>query len=113
MDDLFQVSVRDEGDWTVVVVSGEIDVSTAPTLRAHLDALPSGAQVIVDLSEVTFLDSTGLGVLVAARRRARATAPLGEVHLVVTRPRVAKVLEVTGLSTVFAVHPSLSEALGR
>lgn len=111
MDELFQVKVREQAGVSVVSAEGEVDVSTAPSLRQRLYELPESAKVVVDLSEVTFLDSTGLGVLVAALKRVRESDAGGDLRLVVTRPQVSKVLEVTGLSTVFSVFPSLDEAL--
>lgn len=111
MDELFQVKVHEQAGASVVRAEGEVDVSTAPALRQRLYELPESAKVVVDLSEVTFLDSTGLGVLVAALKRVRESDAGGDLRLVVTRPQVSKVLEVTGLSTVFSVFPSLDEAL--
>ena len=111
MDELFQVKVREQAGASVVSAEGEVDVSPAPALRQRLYELPESAKVVVDLSEVTFLDSTGLGVLVAALKRVRESDAGGDLRLVVTRPQVSKVLEVTGLSTVFSVFPSLDEAL--
>lgn len=111
MDELFQVKVREQAGASVVSAEGEVDVSTAPALRQRLYELPESAKVVVDLSEVTFLDSTGLGVLVAALKRVRESDAGGDLRLVVTRPQVSKVLEVTGLSTVFSVFSSLDEAL--
>ncbi len=111
MDELFQVKVHEQAGASVVSAEGEVDVSTAPALRQRLYELPESAKVVVDLSEVTFLDSTGLGVLVAALKRVRESDAGGDLRLVVTRPQVSKVLEVTGLSTVFSVFPSLDEAL--
>ena len=113
MEDLFEVSVSERDGASVVTAVGEVDVSTAPELRQKLREQPEGRLVVVDLSDVTFLDSTGLGVLVAARRRSQEGAPPGELHLVVTRPQVTKVLEVTGLSEIFTVHRSLGDALAR
>lgn len=112
MEELFQVNVREQGGATVVRAVGEVDVSTAPALRQKLYDVPEQATVIVDLSDVTFLDSTGLGVLVAALKRVREGGAGGDLRLVVTRPQVSKVLEVTGLSTVFSVSASVDEALG-
>ncbi len=105
MDDLFQVSAQAREGVTVVTAAGEVDVSTAPELRAMLQDASEGA-IVVDLSQVTFLDSTGLGVLVAASKR-------GDVRLVVTRPQITKVLEVTGLSEVFSVFSTVEEAIAK
>ncbi|HLK46145.1 MAG TPA: STAS domain-containing protein [Acidimicrobiales bacterium] len=117
MDEIFQVTAEERGGVPVVRAAGEVDVSTAPMLRDKLLELPAdAARVIVDLSEVTFLDSTGLGVLVAGQKRVRGTAAPEEVSgrgldLVVTRPQIMKVLEVTGLTSIFSIYPSLEEAL--
>ncbi len=121
MDDIFQVTVEERAGVPVVRAAGEVDVSTAPMLRERLVDLPEGTpRVIVDLSEVTFLDSTGLGVLVAGQKRLRSASPAsdsaeatGGLDLVVTRPQILKVLEVTGLTSIFAIYPSLDEALAR
>src|SRR5689334_5279102 len=63
------------GEWLMVTVNGEIDVHTGPALRDHLlSAFGHGEDtVIVDLAQVSFLDSSGLGVLVSAHKRARTT----------------------------------------
>jgi anti-sigma B factor antagonist len=90
----------------VVVLQGELDLAQAPAMqRAIEDLLASGHSVIVvDLLDVTFMDSTALGVLVAALGRCRAAG--GELHLILTEPRVLKVLEITGLADSFPLHPS-------
>lgn len=111
MEDLFEVSVSQRGETRVVTAVGEVDVSTAPELRQRLHEQPEDALVVVDLSDVTFLDSTGLGVLVSALKRVREGDADGELRLVVSRPQVTKVLEVTGLSNVFSIYPTLEEAL--
>jgi len=113
MEDLFEVSVSREGGTCIVTAVGEVDVSTAPELRQRLREQPEDAIVVVDLSDVTFLDSTGLGVLVAALKRVRESDSGGELRLVVSRPQVAKVLEVTGLTGVFSIFSTLEEALGQ
>lgn len=97
--------------WTVVAASGEIDVATAADLRAGLTELvESGAvHVVVDLEDVDFIDSTGLGVLVGAIRRARAAD--GDLRLVCTNSRILKVFDVTGLDEVFIIGASVDEAL--
>jgi anti-sigma B factor antagonist len=109
---LVEVTVEHLGDVAVLHASGEIDISTAPVLREHLDAVTSETpRVIVDLGGVTFLDSTGLGVLIATRKRREAELGDGGVDLVVNAPQILKVLEVTGLMTLFPIYESLAEAL--
>jgi anti-sigma B factor antagonist len=97
--------------FTVLAVAGEVDVATAPSLRARLVELVGDGKVklIVDLEKVDFLDSTGLGVLVSVVKRVRDEK--GDLALVCTREQILKVLEITGLTSVFAIHSSLSDAL--
>lgn len=95
--------------YTVVAVTGEIDVYTAPLLREALVGLAdSGPRcVVVDLTAVEFLDSTGLGVLVAALNRFRRHD--GDVELICPQPRILRVFEITGLTRVFTIRPSLED----
>ncbi len=115
MDEIFQVVMEERAGVPVVRAAGEVDVSTAPMLRDCLAELPAGSpRVVVDLSDVTFLDSTGLGVLVAGQKRVRAAegSEGASLDLVVTRPQILKVLEVTGLTSIFSIYSNLDEALG-
>jgi anti-sigma B factor antagonist len=95
--------------YTVLTVEGEIDVYTAPLLRQKLvDLADSGAtRIIVNLEPVEFLDSTGIGVLVAALNRFRRQE--GEVELICSQPRILRVFEITGLTRVFTIHHSLDD----
>jgi anti-sigma B factor antagonist len=65
-------------------------------------------QIVVDLEGVDFLDSTGLGVLVGGLKRLRSHG--GDLSLVCTQARILKVFEITGLTTVFAISPTVEEA---
>ena len=102
---------RTEGDRTIVKVGGEIDVYTAPKLREQLiDLVSSGAyHLVVDMEEVDFLDSTGLGVLVGGLKRVRAHE--GSLRLVCTQERILKIFRITGLTKVFPIHSCVDEAL--
>ena len=108
--DLVLRSAR-HGDMVVVSVSGEIDVYTAGTLREELTGVigPDHADLIVDLSEVTFMDSTGLGVLIGSVKRAREYG--GRVQLVVAEGKVVNLLRVTAVTQWFRVHETLEAAL--
>lgn len=89
-----------------VEAAGEIDVTTAPELREHLhEAIDThvGEVVVVDLSAVEFMDSTGLGVLVGALKHSRTSG--GDIALVGARPNVWKVFTITGLDKVFTAQP--------
>lgn len=82
----------------VLIVSGEADVLSAPVLRHALaDATERFRVVVLDLSNVTFLDSTALSVLVVARRRLT-------IRITGLRPQVRKVFDITGLSDSFSVY---------
>ncbi len=96
--------------FTVLAVKGEIDVYCAPRLRERLVELVSEGhrQIVVDLEGVDFLDSTGLGVLVGGLKRLRTHD--GDLSLVCTQPRILKVFEITGLTTVFSIATSVDEA---
>jgi anti-sigma B factor antagonist len=96
---------------TVVQVVGEIDVYTAPQLRERLDAeIDAGRyDLVVDLSGVSFMDSTGLGVLVGRLKQIRLND--GSMRLVCAHDRVLKVFVITGLDKVFAIYPTVGEAV--
>ncbi|HWE57482.1 MAG TPA: STAS domain-containing protein [Acidimicrobiales bacterium] len=98
--------------YTVLAVKGEVDVYSAPRLREKLVELVSDGhrQIVADLEGVDFLDSTGLGVLVGGLKRLRSHD--GDLTLVCTQPRILKVFEITGLTTVFKISESVEEATG-
>ena len=98
-------------DRTVVEVSGEIDVYTAPKLReALLSLVDSGTyRLVVDMSGVEFLDSTGLGVLVGGLKRVRAHD--GWIDLVCTQSRILRIFRITGLNKVFSIFDAVPDAI--
>ena len=97
--------------WLVLEVEGEIDMATAPKLRERLlAAVNDGAhRVVVDLSEVAFVDSTGLGVLIGALKRVRLHD--GDLRIVCTQRGVRKVFDITGLDQVFGLYDALDDAV--
>ncbi len=99
-----KVSIRSQAGRTVMSVGGEIDLYTAPRLHGELVTALSGGgpvQIVVDMSGVEFCDSTGMNVLLAAQRRAREQG--GDLELASPRPAIRKILQVTGLESVFTV----------
>jgi anti-sigma B factor antagonist len=96
--------------FTVIAVGGEIDVYTAPKLREKLISLvESGSyHLIVDMEEVEFLDSTGLGVLVGGLKRVKAHD--GGIDLVCTQSRILRIFRITGLSNVFDIYDTVAAA---
>jgi len=105
------VVTRREGVRTVISVTGEIDVYTAPTLRERLNELVADGEyhLVVDMAGVDFLDSTGLGVLVGGLKRARSHD--GTLQLVCDQEKILKVFRITGLTKVFPIHATLGAAL--
>ncbi|MFC6088412.1 anti-sigma factor antagonist [Saccharothrix lopnurensis] len=106
------ITVRGAGEGVVVVaVSGEIDMLTAPQLRADvLPRLDAGDTVVLDLSGVSFLGSAGLAVLVEASQHGKRR---GSAFRVVAVARaVIRPLAATGLGEVFSVFESVDRALG-
>jgi anti-sigma B factor antagonist len=105
------VSRTNAGDVPIVAVSGEVDVYSAPALKDNItELLQSGVNtLIVDLSGVAFLDSTGLGALVEAR--AATTDAGGSLPLVCSQERILKLFTITGLDGVFTIHPSIGDAV--
>jgi anti-sigma B factor antagonist len=108
MNHTFNVSSQSDDGVALITVNGEIDIATAPALRAELASPHMGSTVIVDLTGVTFLDSTALGVLVSARKTCREVG--ADFRLVLSEPRILKVFEITGLTSVFSISPTLEEA---
>lgn len=95
----------------VIAVAGEVDIFTAPELkRAISGAIDAGGRdLVVDLTETRFLDSTALGVLIGAVKRLR---PLdGRLVIVNVEPSTAKTFEITGLDQIFTIVPAREEAL--
>jgi anti-sigma B factor antagonist len=101
---LVHVQVERTGDTICIVVSGEIDLATAADLKeAGLRALadPACRSLILDLSEVAFMDSTGLGSLVDLRNAARSEQSPIRLHH--PSPRVLEVLKLTSMDNVFEI----------
>ena len=102
--------VDEVGGCAVVRVGGEIDTRTAHRLdEAVTQASGLAPDVVIDLSQVTFVDSSGLGALIVARNTAREGR--GSVSLVSPPPVVRRLLGSTRLHDVFAIYDSLDEAL--
>jgi anti-sigma B factor antagonist len=99
-----KVSTRSHADHAVVTVAGEIDLYTAPRLQAEFTRLLQDAppRVVIDMSSVDFCDSTGMNVLLSGLKRMRERG--GELEVAAPRPAVRKILQVTGLDSVFTVH---------
>jgi anti-sigma B factor antagonist len=112
MSDAFSVSSeRLAGTLGLIVLGGEVDIYTAPRFReCMIELLDSGVErLVIDLSGVTFIDSTALGVLIGGVRRVRGVG--GAMTLVATSRPVERVLSITGLDRVFDLHKTRDAAV--
>jgi anti-anti-sigma factor len=111
---LFEIHVSSaEDDVKVVALRGELDFDQAPAVSRALDDLRTdGAlEIVVDLSELTFIDSSGISVLVAAARA--SAADKGTLVVAGPTPHVQRVFDIVSLSELVAVEPGLERALQR
>ncbi len=106
------LSTRESDGVLILDVAGEIDVYTSPKLRERLVSLVDGGvrTLVVDLDNVDFIDSTGLGVLVGVLKRIRATG--GRMSLVCGQDGLLRVFKITGLEKVFDIHATVAAATG-
>lgn len=106
-------AIRQSADVAVLVVHGQADLHSAPELRERLQGvIDDGAfHVIVDLTDVSFVDSMTLGVLLGGVKRLRPQG--GQLRVVVDRPGLRRIFEVTLLDRVFTLFPTRAEALDR
>jgi anti-anti-sigma factor len=95
--------IRPDGDHTVLTVGGEVDIVTVEAFHNALRDAQRSPKVVVDMSDVTFMDSAGINALVAAYHR---VGPDCELRLVGLRPNVRRVFEITGLLELFSVDPA-------
>ena len=105
------LETRHTDDVTIVAVGGEIDVYTAPKLRDKVTELVGEGHynLVIDMENVEFLDSTGLGVLVGGLKKVRAHD--GSMEIVCNQDRLLKIFRITGLAKVFTIHDSEAAAL--
>jgi anti-sigma B factor antagonist len=94
------VTTNERPDLVLVTLGGELDIYTVPTFRQDLDRYdPAEVQLVIDLSDVTLLDSSGLGALVSLLNRARGGS--GRLGLVCPHRHLRRVFEITGLRRAF------------
>ncbi|MFH8609288.1 STAS domain-containing protein [Streptomyces sp. NPDC018029] len=112
-----KVTVSEQAGWAVLCVSGEMDLMTSPMVRQRVhDAVADGRRrIVLDLSEVLFCDSSGVGVLIATRRLIRSFQ--GRLRLILPAQgaedgsHVNRVLAALGVRRLFEVFPDVPAAL--
>ncbi len=108
---LFAIHSAPRGAWTVVAVTGELELATAPRLRQEVVSLVGDGRVyiVLDLDGVDFIDSIGLGVVVSALKRVRSRD--GQLVVAGAGPRVRSLFELTRLDEIIELHDSVDAAL--
>ncbi|MDZ7734628.1 MAG: STAS domain-containing protein [Acidimicrobiia bacterium] len=103
------LDVTRRGDWTVVTVHGDLDLARGPAFRQRvLQRVAAGEhRVVVDFTPCDFVDSIGLGMLVAVLKRVRAVD--GSLAVVCPEPRLRKLFELTGLETILPPYGDVAE----
>ncbi len=103
--------VREQGGLQIVAFEGDVDLEHSPAARAVLlEAVERGSGVLVDLSGVGYMDSSGVASLVEAYQESKKRG--ARFALVAVNPPALRVLELARLDRVFTIHASLEEALG-
>ena len=99
------------GEWWVLSVEGTVDLATSPELKDHIAGLIDGGHrfIVVDLTGVPFIDSTGLGGLVTAMNTIKSS--FGRLRVVASSPQTLTVLDITGLLSVLDVFDSVAAAV--
>lgn len=103
-------AIREMNGSLVVALGGEIDLDRAPAVRRQLlDCVKRGQDVLVDLSAVTYIDSSGIASLVEALQWAKRRG--SDLRLVAVSPQALRVFELARLDKVFSIHPDIDAAL--
>ena len=107
-----EIAVKNDGDTAVISVAGFVNIQSAPRLLQVIQdniQNPKSSGIIVNLSEVEFMDSSGVGVLVTGLKAANAkTVRFGLAEM---SPRVRSVMEITRLCKLFQIYPNVQTAL--
>jgi anti-sigma B factor antagonist len=108
-----EIEIKADQGRYVVIPRGEVDLVTQTQLKEAINELVVAGHVdiIVDLEETTFLDSTGLGALIGARRKTHTF--MGSFAIVCTQERLLKLFRITSLDKVFAIHETREAALAK
>ena len=105
---MLEIHVERSDDYTVCRPAGELDAYTVGQFRESLAELAGAPRLLIDLSEVPFMDSAGLGALIGGIRRAREAG--GDVAVACSRPTLTRLLHTTGFDRIVPVTETVEEA---
>ncbi len=109
---VLKTSFKEVGGVSVIELRGEIDLSTSPSFKEKVyEIIESGKKdVVIDLNGLEFMDSTGLGVLVATLKKTSVEG--GSIRLICNKRSILKIFTITGLDKVFSIYDNLQRCLG-
>lgn len=105
---MLEIQVEEFDDYTVCRPGGELDAYTVGQFRDALSKLADQRHLLIDLSQVPFMDSAGLGALIGGIRRAREAG--GDVAVACSRPTLTRLLHTTGFDRIVSVTETVEEA---
>jgi anti-sigma B factor antagonist len=106
---VLEIQIEEAAEYTVCRPVGELDAYTVGQFRESLGDLASANRLIIDLSEVPFMDSAGLGALIGGIRRAREAG--GQVAVACSRPTLTRLLHTTGFDRIVPVTEAIDDAV--
>lgn len=106
---MLEIHVEQPGSYALCRPIGELDAYTVGEFREALSGLASSARLLIDLSEVPFMDSAGLGALIGGIRRAREAG--GDVAVACSRPTLTRLLHTTGFDRIVSVTETVDGAV--
>jgi anti-sigma B factor antagonist len=107
---VLEIQIEEAAGYTVCRPVGELDAYTVGQFRESLGDLATAGRLVIDLSEVPFMDSAGLGALIGGIRRAREAG--GQVAVSCSRPTLTRLLHTTGFDRIVPVTESIDQAVG-
>lgn len=105
---VLEIHIEETDNYTLCRPSGELDAYTVGTFREALSRLAEKSHLLIDLSEVPFMDSAGLGALIGGIRKARESD--GQVAVACSRPALTRLLHTTGFDRIVPVTESIEDA---
>ena len=105
---MLDIHIEKNENYTLCRPSGELDAYTVGAFREALSKLAGEHHLLIDLSEVPFMDSAGLGALIGGIRRTRESG--GDVAVACSRPTLTRLLHTTGFDRIVAVTESVDDA---